>query len=160
MIGPADVLALSLLVTDASGVHPLKPIGVDAAEAISNECTLHPFTRYPWVPADLYCAALYTFHSFRESGWNLKAVGDGGKAHGPFQVWGRAPRSWADACSVFTKLLQHASVCEEPLEMLAAGKCGTRQGQQISKVRTGGAMRLVFMWFDLGVGNNSPEGGS
>lgn len=149
MVTPADVLALSLLVTDAGGLHPLKSIGQEAAIAISNECTIHPFYRYAWVPGDLYCAALYTFHSFRESNWNLRAVGDGGKAHGPFQVWEHAPISWAEACAQFTRLLQHASVCEEPLEMLATGKCGTFQGKQISLFRTRGAMRMLLAWFDL-----------
>lgn len=147
MVTPAIVLALSLFVTDAGGLYPLKRLPPDAAQAISDECNAHPFQRYPWVAGDVACAALYVFHSFRESSWDLHAIGDHGMAFGPFQVWGRAPRTWAEACSQFTGLLHRASVCEEPLEMLAAGKCGTKQGQHISRLRTSGALGVVLVWY-------------
>ena len=164
LITPAIVTALSLLVTDAGGLHPLGPIPPDAAQAISDECLLHPFYRFPWVPGDLACAGLYVLHSFRESGWDLHAKGDytdalgrpctppgfgecRPHAFGPFQVWRRAPLTWAEACQVFTQLLQRASVCDEPLEMLAAGKCGTVDGARISRVRTGGALGILYQWW-------------
>jgi len=147
LITPAIVTALAALAYDAGGIYATKPLPPDAAQAISDECTAHPINRYPWVPGDLMCAALYTFHTFRESKWDLLAVGDNGKAHGPFQVWGRAPRTWAEACRQFTPLLQRASVCDEPLEMLAAGKCGTVDGARISRVRTGGALGILFQWW-------------
>lgn len=164
LISPAIVTALAALAYDAGGIYATKPLPLDAAQAISDECTLHPFDRYPWVPGDLACAALYTFHSFRESGWDLHAKGDytdalgrpctppgfgecRPHAFGPFQVWGRAPLTWAEACQQFTRLLHTASVCDEPLEMLAAGKCGTVDGARISRVRTGGALGILYQWW-------------
>ena len=163
MVTAADVLAISLYVTDAGGLYPTKHLPTEAAEAIADECNAHPFNRYPWAPGDYACAALYTFHSFREGDWNLLAVGDHQdslghackpgdagcrpRAFGPFQVWRRAPGTWAEACQVFTQLLHTASVCDEPLEMLAAGRCGTVQGARISRVRTSGALGVLYAWW-------------
>lgn len=148
MIAAQFVTTLSLLVTDSGGVHPLKPIPTDAAEAITEECNAHPNYSNPAVPGTEMCAAVYVNHSFQESGWNLHAVGDGGHSFGPFQVQGRAPSSWKDAVAQFAPLLRRASVCVEPLEMLATGKCGTEAGQRISRVRMRAAAGLVAQsWF-------------
>lgn len=143
MIAAPFITSLSLLVTDSAGVHPLKPIADDAAEAIAAECNEHPNYSNPAVPGIEMCAAVYVNHSFQESGWNLYAVGDGGHSFGPFQVQGRAPTSWKDAVAQFAPLLRRASVCVEPLEMLATGKCGTDVGARISRVRMRAAAGLV-----------------
>lgn len=148
MIAAPFVTAISLLVVDSGGVHPLKPIAEDAAQAIAEECNEHPNYSNPAVPGIEMCAAVYVNHSFQESGWNLHAVGDGGRSFGPFQVQGRAPSSWKDAVSQFAPLLRRASVCVEPLEMLATGKCGTEVGGRISRVRMRAAAFLVWQaWF-------------
>ena len=143
MIAAPYVAAISLLTTDAKGIHPVKPIPYDAAEAIAEECNAHPNYSNPAVPGDEMCVAVYVHHSFRESGWDLYAVGDGGHSFGPFQVQGRAPRSWRDAVAQFAPLLRRASVCQEPLEMLATGKCGTDVGARISKTRMRESAQLV-----------------
>lgn len=143
MIAASFIQALSLLVVDSGGIHPLKPIADDAAEAIAEECNAHPDYSNPAVPGTEMCAAVYVNHSFQESGWNLHAVGDGGHSFGPFQVQGRAPRSWKDAVAQFAPLLRRASVCVEPLEMLATGRCGTEVGARISRVRMRAAAGLV-----------------
>lgn len=147
MVTPADVLAISLYVTDAGGVYPTKKLPTEAAEAIADECNTNHFDHFPWVPGDYACAALYTFHSFRESRWDLLAIGDQGLARGPFQVWERAPATWKGACAQFTRLLRRAAVCDEPLEMLATGKCGTAMGAHISRVRTSGALGVLYAWW-------------
>jgi hypothetical protein len=149
MIAAQYVIAISSLVVDSGGVHPLKPIPNDAADAIAAHCNEHPNYSNPAVPGIEHCAAVYVNHSFQESGWNLHAVGDGGHSFGPFQVQGRAPSSWKDAVSQFATLLHRASVCPEPLEMLATGKCGTEVGQQISRVRMRAAAGLVaLIWLN------------
>lgn len=148
-ITAAYVIAISLLVTDAAGLKPLKPIALEAAEAFSAECNLHPM----WdlvIPGDELCAGTYVVHSFRESGWDLKAVGDSGHSFGPFQLYERRlPKSWKEAVTQFSPLLKRAAVCMEkeggePLEMLATGKCGTSIGQTISRARTKEARRIVL----------------
>jgi len=146
MLTGADVQAISMHVTDAGGVHPLKPIAADGAQAIADECNAHPLYREVAIAGTEYCAGLYVVHSFRESGWNLLASGDHGKSHGPFQVQGRAPTSWKDAVAQFAPLLKRASVCPEPLEMLAAGKCGTDVGARISRAREALAREVIWKW--------------
>ena len=149
MITAAFVTALSLLVTDAKGVSPLKPIPQDAASLIAAECNVHPV----WdlvIPGDELCAGLYVVHSFRESGWDLYAVGDGGHSFGPFQVQTtRAPKSWKDAMLQFAPLLKRSTVCTEKpggeiLEMLASGHCGPGDGRDIARARMKEARRVVL----------------
>src|SRR5581483_2730784 len=131
MIPSSYVLAASLLVTDAGGKSPLKPIAKDGAVAIAG---------------DEFCASLLVQHSFLESGWNLAAVGDGGKSHGPFQdqTLSRSPKTWAEAVSSFGRLLHRASVCETPLEMLAQGRCGEGAGRTIAFVRLAKARSIAL----------------
>lgn len=145
MIDPSFVLALSLLSVDHGGHHPLKPIAVDAASAIADECNLHPMQDIV-IPGDELCAAIYLEHSFRESNWKLDAIGDNHTSFGPFQLKTitRPPSSWKDAVAQFAPLLKRASVCPEPLEMLAVGHCGEKIGQDISRSRTLAARRMVW----------------
>jgi hypothetical protein len=142
---PAIVLQLSLLATDAQGRTPTYALPSAAPIEIAAECTRSPLYVNPAVPGELMCGALYVLHSLRESGWKF-IDGDGGRAHGPFQVWGRPPRDWRDAVLQFSPILKRASVCAEPLEMLATGKCGTDVGARISKSRTDAATRMVLAW--------------
>ncbi len=146
MIPSSYVLAASLLVTDAGGKSPLKPIAKDGADAIAAYCSEHPIRYNVAIPGDEFCASLLVQHSFLESGWNLAAVGDGGKSHGPFQdqTLSRSPKTWAEAVSSFGRLLHRASVCETPLEMLAQGRCGEGAGRTIAFVRLAKARSIAL----------------
>lgn len=144
---PEAILALSLLVTDARGMRPLKPIPKEGAEAIAASCFDWPVYTHPWISGVEWCVGLLVSHSFRESGWNLSAVGDGGKSHGPFQVQGYGRfATWKDAVRVFRRLLDRASVCETELEMLAAGHCGAGPGRDIARARAREASRVLLLW--------------
>lgn len=155
MITAAYVLAISFLVTDAQGRHPIvpkgqrAPISDAAAEAIAPWCNAHPMHDVA-IPGDELCAAVHVFHTFRESGWDLHAVGDGGHSFGPYQVYEMSPpRTWKEAVEQWSRLFRRAQVClemegGEPLEMLATGKCGTTIGRQISRVRMTAARRIVL----------------
>jgi hypothetical protein len=145
---PADVLALSLLVTDAAGVHPARPIVEAGAAAILAECEARPLYLYVHASGVETCVSLFVTHSFRESGWRLDAVGDNGTSFGPFQdkLLGHKPRTWEEATAHFGRLLKRASVCETPLEMLASGHCGAGAGRDISTARVREAERVLLAW--------------
>lgn len=150
MIDAAYVLAASMLVTDAGGLHPLKPILQEGAEAIAESCTAEPLYFHLWIPADEWCACLLVLHSFRESHWDNAAVGDHGKSHGAFQIQGYGKfKTWRDSVMVFRRLLQRASVCETPLEMLGSGRCGPGAARDLSNARTKLAARVAL---DMRVG--------
>lgn len=145
MIDVAYVLAASLLVTDAGGLHPSAPILQEGAEAIAESCTAAPLFFHLWIPGDEWCACLLTLHSFRESHWDNTAVGDGGKSHGAFQIQGYGKfKTWRESVRIFRRLLDHASVCETPLEMLGAGHCGPGRARELSLSRTKFAARMAF----------------
>jgi hypothetical protein len=134
------ILHISLLVTDVHGYHPMQPIATEGAQAIAHACE-----RQPNEQAQRKCAAVYLVMAFRESGYRLDAVGDGGRARGPFQVHTtQAPKTWTEAVEQYTPLLvRSATSCAEPLEMLATGRCGTEIGRRISRERMAEAERIV-----------------
>jgi hypothetical protein len=140
MISPETVLAMSLLVRDAGGVSPLKPMALDGAVAIAEECS-----KKPGDEEQLDCAAFYVAHGFRESGLQLHAPGDcidhlwdtadetyrkthrkyyqpnkdghcrpgdgDPTSYGPFQTRTQ-PKTWAIAVESFARTLKHAEeVC-------------------------------------------------
>ena len=70
MISAEAVLAMSLIVRDAGGIHPLKPIEQDGAVAIAAECSKKE------EESQVSCVAFYVAHGFRESGLKLHAPGD------------------------------------------------------------------------------------
>lgn len=136
MITAALVVKMSLLVTDAAGHHPTKGIPNEGAEAIASACTT--------TGAGAVCAAVLVVQAFRESGYRLAAVGDGGLAHGPFQVHGGAPKTWAEAVAQFVPLLQKsATTCKEPLAMIASGSCTNAAGIRISRERMALARKIA-----------------
>lgn len=71
MISPEAVLAMSLIVRDAGGIHPLKPIDQDGAVAIATQCS-----KKEGEEEQISCASFYVAHGFRESGLQLHAPGD------------------------------------------------------------------------------------
>jgi len=140
MISPEAVLAMSLIVKDAGGLHPLKPIAMDGAVAIAAECS-----KKEEEDEQIHCAAFYIAHGFRESGLQLRAPGDcvdhlwdtadegyrkthrkyyqpnaDGKcrpgdgeptSYGPFQTRSQ-PKTWAIAVEDFSRTLKRAEeVC-------------------------------------------------
>jgi hypothetical protein len=134
------ILHASLLVSDAHGHHPTQPIATEGAQAIARACE-----RQPSEQAQRKCAAVYLVMAFRESGYRLDAIGDGGRARGPFQVHtARAPKTWSEAVEQYTPILvRSATSCAEPLEMLATGRCGTEVGRRISRERMAEADRIA-----------------
>jgi hypothetical protein len=70
MISPEAVLAMSLIVRDAGGIHPLKPIDHDGAVAIATQCSTKEEDE------QVSCVAFWIAHGFRESGLQLHARGD------------------------------------------------------------------------------------
>lgn len=148
MITPAEVLALSLLVRDAGGIPAQRPIAREGAEEIARECN-HSHENIA-----KRCSIVWLVQSFRESGYDLGAVGDGGRARGPFQVWGgRAPRTWKEAVAAYAPLLERSfRTCPEPLELLAAGRCGTRAGASLSRARMDEVRRIEAL--------SQPSGGT
>lgn len=129
------ILAASLRVSDAEGHNPQKPIAKEGAQAIEAACSkVRLVTGEDPRPM---CASVYLVMAFRESGYRLDAIGDGGKARGPFQVHTSSPpKTWDEAVRQFTPILQRsATTCEEPLAMLASGSCTNKAGIQISRVR-------------------------
>lgn len=140
MISPEAVLAMSLIVRDAGGIHPLKPIAQDGAVAIAAECS-----KKETEDEQVSCVAFWVAHGFRESGLQLHAPGDcidhlwesaseeykkthphyyspdkDGKCRpgdgdptsfGPFQTRTQ-PKTWAIAVESFSRTLKHAEeVC-------------------------------------------------
>lgn len=140
MITPEVVLTMSLIVRDAGGVHPLKPIVMDGAVAIAAECS-----KKEEEDEQIHCAAFWIAHGFRESGLQLHAPGDcidhlwdsgtdeykkthrkyyqpdrDGKcrpgdgeptSYGPFQTRTQ-PKTWAIAVESFARTLKRAEeVC-------------------------------------------------
>lgn len=145
MIDVAYVLAASLLVTDAGGLHPIKAILQEGAEAITESCIAEPLFYHLWIPGDEWCACLLVLHSFRESHWDNAIVGDHGKSHGAFQIQGYGKfKTWRESVRIFRRLLSQASVCDTPLEMLGAGHCGPGNSRDISNSRTKFAARMAL----------------
>jgi hypothetical protein len=140
MLTPEMVLAMSLRVRDAGGIHPLKPIDRDGAVAIAKLCAKEEDSEQ-----QIDCAALYLSHGFRESGNQLFARGDcldhlwdsgtdeykrthpryyqpsaSGKCRpgdgepisfGPYQTRTQ-PKTWAEAVEAFSRVLARATeVC-------------------------------------------------
>lgn len=137
----AWTLAASELVTDAAG-HPMRQMERAAAQAIADGCAKSsPFAR----DDGRHCAALLVVMAQRESGGQLGAVGDGGKAHGPFQVHSAAmPKTWRDAVEEYLPIvLRSMQACpEHPLAMLASGTCTNKAGRAISAARILEAKRV------------------
>lgn len=139
----AWVLAASTHVKDAAGHSPTKPIPVEGAEAIAAVCSK---ARGAIAGATVACAAVYLVMCFRESGYNLKAIGDGGKAKGPWQIHTSVmPSTWNEAVAQYTPLLQwSAQTCKEPLAALASGSCTNKAGIDISRARMAAAKQLAI----------------
>jgi hypothetical protein len=132
----AWILMASVAVTDVQGHRPTKGIPQDGAEAISGVCA-------PKGEAVQMCAAVYVVQAFRESGYRLDAIGDGGRSHGPYQT-AQVPHSWKEAVAQFTPILiKSATTCAEPLALLASGSCTNKAGIAISRARMAEAKRLV-----------------
>lgn len=137
MISAEMVMAWSLIVRDAAGHSPLKPMDREGAVAIASRCSREE--------DELGCATLYLSQGFRESGLQLHAPGDcidhlwdsgtdeykrthrryyqpdsDGKCRpgdgeptsfGPFQMRTQ-PKTWAIAVEDFARTLKHAEeVC-------------------------------------------------
>lgn len=136
------ILAASVHVKDADGHSPTKAIAAEGAEAIANTCEK---ARGAIPGATVACAAIYLVMCFRESGYRLDAIGDGGKAKGPWQVHtSLAPKTWKEAVDQYTPLIQHsAQTCAEPLAMIASGSCTNKAGIAISKARMAAAKQLM-----------------
>lgn len=134
------VLLASVQVVDGGGHHPAKPIAVAGAQAIASACE-----RRPAIESQRLCSAVYLVMAFRESGYQLGAVGDGGRAKGPFQIHQTVgPTTWSEAVAQYTPLLvRSASACTEPLAMLASGSCANKAGIAISRNRMAEARRIV-----------------
>lgn len=130
MISAAWVLAASVEVTDAKGNH-FTPIPKEGAEAIADVCT-----RDPLFGNEKTCAETLLVMCARESGYGLLAVGDGGKARGPFQLHVfdlgmAAPKTWAEAVAQYVPVLKksitrcpldaHGNL--HPLALVASGRC-------------------------------------
>lgn len=140
MLSPEIVLAMSLEVRDAGGLHPLKPMAYEGAAAIAAECSKGE----TWLE-EVSCASFWIAHGFRESGLKLHAPGDcldhlwdsgsaeykrthpkyyqtdkDGKCRpgdgeplsfGPFQTRTQ-PKTWANAVESFARILKRAEeVC-------------------------------------------------
>lgn len=146
MFDAAWVLAASLRVQDAEGHSPTKPIAKDGAEAIVGAC--NKVRLVTGEDPRYMCASVYLVMAFKESGYRLDAVGDGGKARGPFQIHTsaeKAPKTWDEAVKQFTPILQRsATTCEEPLAMLASGSCTNKAGIAISRVRMAEARAIAY----------------
>lgn len=139
MITPEVVLTMSLIVRDAGGIHPIKPIAMDGAVAIAAECSKKEEEE------QVHCVAFWIAHGFRESGNQLHAEGDckdhlwdsgtpeykrthppyyepdkDGKcrpgdgepiSHGPYQTRTQ-PKTWGAAVESFARTLKRAEeVC-------------------------------------------------
>jgi hypothetical protein len=138
------ILSASLRVSDAESHSPTKPIAKEGAQAIEAACSK---VRLVTGEDPRYmCASVYLVQAFKESGYNLFAIGDGGKARGPFQVHTLSPpKTWDEAVKQFTPILQRsAQTCEEPLAMLASGSCTNKAGIRISRVRMAEARAIAL----------------
>ena len=137
----AWILLASLEVTDAAGHRPAKAIAPEGAVAIAGVCNK---VRGSEPGSSAMCASVMIVMCFRESGYNLSAVGDGGKAKGPWQVHSSvAPKTWDEAVKQYLPILQHSAVtCVEPLAMLASGSCTNKAGIAISRARMAEARRV------------------
>lgn len=142
MITADFVIALSLLVQDGAGHTPKVGISKEGATAIVGACSK---VRGAEPGASAMCAAVLVVQAFRESGYRLDAIGDGGKSHGPFQT--RAtPKTWEEAVKIYLPLLQYsAATCVEPLAMVASGSCTNKAGIAISKARMAEARRISVL---------------
>lgn len=130
----AWTLAASALVTDHAG-HPMRPISLDGARAIADACLATPLFQDD---DGRHCAAVLVVMAARESGYQLGAVGDGGKAKGPFQVHTElAPKTWREAADRYIPIVKRSmKACpEHPLAVLASGSCTNKAGRAISAGR-------------------------
>jgi hypothetical protein len=134
------ILAASLSVTDSAGHHPIKGIALEGAQAIADACSKVRLSNGS-DPRPM-CASVYLVMAFRESGYQLNAVGDHGHSFGPFQTR-VAPKSWKEAVDQYTPILQRsAAMCTEPLALLASGSCTNKAGIEISRARMAEAKRV------------------
>ena len=137
----AYTLAASALVTAAAG-HPLRAIPLEGATAIASSCLASPLFQQD---DGRHCAALLVTMAGRESGYRLGAVGDGGRARGPFQVHtSTPPATWAEAVNAYLPIVKRSMrACpEHPLAVIASGTCGNRAGRAISAARILEAKRV------------------
>lgn len=137
----AWTIAASALVTDAQG-HPMRPIASDAAQAIAAGCLASPLFQED---DGRHCSALLVTMAARESGYQLGAVGDGGRAKGPFQVHSDlAPKTWREAVDRYLGIVKRSmKACpEHPLAVLASGTCTNKAGKAISASRIAEAKRV------------------
>lgn len=137
----AWTLAASALVTDHAG-HPMKPISSIGAQAIADACLATPLFE---ADDGRHCAALLVVMAARESGYQLGAVGDGGRAKGPWQVHsGTAPKTWLEAAENYIPLVKRSmKACpEHPLAVIASGTCTNKAGRAISTSRIVEAKRV------------------
>ncbi len=134
------IVTVSPHVTDAAGHEAGRPIPLAGAEAIAAVCEKRPDDL-----SRATCAAVFVVMCFRESGYKLDAVGDGGRAKGPWQVHTSiAPKTWKEAVEQYAPILvRSATTCKEPLAMLASGSCTNKAGIEISKARMAASRALV-----------------
>ena len=131
------IVKASLLVTDAAGHHPIKPISNDGAEAIANVCAP--------TQAPTHCAALLVVLSFRESGYNPNASHDAGRGCGAFGVLCTRPHAtWLEQTkSAWAIVVESATKCKEALALYASGSCTNAAGIAISRARLTEAKRIA-----------------
>lgn len=137
----AFVVAASALVTDAQG-HPMRAIAAEGADAIASGCIASPIFQND---DGRHCASLLVVMAARESGYQLGAVGDGGKAKGPFQVHDAiAPKTWREAVDRYLEIVRRSmKACpDHPLAVLASGTCTNKAGRAISATRIAEAKRV------------------
>lgn len=130
MISAAWVLAASVEVTDAKGIH-FKAISADGAKAIADGCNSTPL-----FGSERTCAETLLVMTALESGYWFVDIGDGGKARGPFQLHVfelgmRAPKTWSEAVDQYVPVLKKSiTACPldkdgklHPLALVASGRC-------------------------------------
>jgi hypothetical protein len=139
----AWTLAAALLVTDPKGHTFARGIPEEGAAAIAEGCARDPV--FPGADGFRQCAALLVTMAARESGFRLVIDGDGGAAHGPFQVHGPAPKTWRAAVGAYLPIVRRsiAGPCAEPLALLAGGTCA--RGARVSRERMAEAARVLAL---------------
>lgn len=140
----AWTLAASSLVTDPAG-HHMRPISQDGAAAIAAACTATPLFQDD---DGRHCVALLVVMAARESGYQLGAVGDGGRARGPWQVHtSNAPTTWREAVDQYIPIVKRSmKACpEHPLAVIASGTCTNKAGRAISASRIAEAKRVYAL---------------
>jgi hypothetical protein len=145
MLTAVFVIALSEAVTDGNGhTFPKDALPSDAATTIANVCEAQTF-----IADKPTCAAILVVMAARESGFNIKAVGDGGKAVGAFQLHykelGLTPSTtWTKQITDYLPwLAKSMKICPEyPLAPLA-GSCRHPGSRVISTARILEAKRIL-----------------